>query len=213
MSSMSSMSSLSSIKLNLNAILQKNNYNPKTSNSTSSNKNEELMIIFKANSIISNQIEINMSNFIDKINLIPASKNVVDISKSIELTNIDLISSAAMESTIYKTALKGENKEFAYKFMIKKINCDINPIMDNKLKQSIAIIKWQIYNFMIQRKEKQLNTPTYIEFDISISKWVGLLAGICLYFDEIDEVNYKQTTFLNDVCVPLNINSFKPLKM
>ena len=87
MSSMSSMSSNSSIKLNLNAILQKNNYNTKTSNSTSSNKNEELMIIFKANSIISNQIEINMSNFIDKINLIPASKNVVDISKSIKFVS------------------------------------------------------------------------------------------------------------------------------
>jgi len=198
------MSSTSSIKLNLNAILQNNNF---------SNKNEDLLIIFKANSIISNKEEINMSDFIEKINLIPASKNVVDISKSIELTNIDLISSAAMESTIYKSALKGENKEFTYKIMIKKINCDINPIMGNKLKQSIAIIKWQIYNFMIQRKEKQINQKKYIEFDIAISKWLGILAGICLYFDEIDETNCKQTTFLNDVCLPLNINSFKATKM
>ena len=183
------------------------------------NNNEDIIVIFKNNSIIHNDgdnknkksvgIEYSMSDFVDKINTIASSKNVVDISKSINLENPSLVSYAAIEATKYKSVIRGDKKEFIYKFMINKINCDINPSLNNKLRQSIAITKWKIYNFMLRRQEDQSQKNDYVEFDISVSYWVAILAGIYLYFDEKDEMNLHNSNLLNEVCKPFNVNSFK----
>lgn len=183
------------------------------------NNNEDIIVIFKNNSIIHNDSdnknkksvgsEYSMSDFVEKINTIASSKNVVDISKSIKLENPSLVSYAAIEAIKYKSLLRGDTKDFIYKFMINKINCDINPSLNNKLRQSIAITKWKIYNFMLRRQEDQAKKNDYVEFDISIAYWVAILAGIYLYFDEKDEMNLKQSNLLGEVCKPFNINSFK----
>ena len=183
------------------------------------NNNEDIIVIFKNNSIIHNDsdnknkksmnCEYSMSEFKTKINSIASSKNVVDISKSIKLENPSLVSYAAIEAIKYKSLLRGDTKDFIYKFMINKINCDINPSLNNKLRQSIAITKWKIYNFMLRRQEDQAKKNDYVEFDISIAYWVAILAGIYLYFDEKDEMNLKQSNLLGEVCKPFNINSFK----
>lgn len=190
------------------------NVNNKLSNYVLKDKNnEDILIIFKQNSVILNlnepkkqNEEISMANFIENINFIKSSKNIVDISKNINLENISLISYAGIHSNKYKNALKGLNKEFMYIYMIKKINCEINPIVNNKLRQSIAIIKWKIYNFMIQRENLQINKNKYIEFDTLVSHCIALLCGIYLYFDEKDEIN--NTSLLNDILKPFTVNSF-----
>jgi hypothetical protein len=181
--------------------------------------NENILITFKDNSIIHNDgdnknkkssgIEYSMTEFVNKINSIASSKNVVDISKSINLENPSLVSYAAIEATKYKSVLRGDKKEFIYKFMINKINCDINPSLNNKLRQSIAITKWKLYNFMKTRQEDQSKKKEYVEFDISVAYWVAILAGIYLYFDEKDEMNLKQSNLLGEVCKPFTVNSFK----
>jgi hypothetical protein len=181
--------------------------------------NEDIIVIFKDNSIVNNDgdnknkkninSECSMYEFIDKINKIVSSKNVVDICKSINLENPSLVSYAAIEATKYKSLLRGDKKEFIYKFMINKINCDINPLLNNKLRQSIAITKWKLYNFMLRRQEDQSKKKEYVEFDISVAYWVAILAGIYLYFDEKDEMNLKQSNLLGEVCKPFTINSFK----
>ena len=181
--------------------------------------NEDIIVIFKDNSIINNDgdnknkksvgIEYKMGEFVEKINSIVSSKNVVDISKSIKLENPSLVSYAAIEATKYKSLLRGDKKDFIYKFMINKINCDINPSLNNKLRQSIAITKWKLYNFMIRRQEDQTKKNDYVEFDISVAYWVAILAGIYLYFDEKDEMNLKQSNLLGEVYKPFTINSFK----
>lgn len=181
--------------------------------------NEDILVIFKNNSIIHNDgdnknkksmnREYNMSDFIDKINSIASSKNVVDITKSIKLENPSLVSYAAIEATKYKSVLRGDKKEFIYKFMINKINCDINPSLNNKLRQSIAITKWKLYNFMKTREEDQRKKNDYVEFDLSVAYWVAILAGIYLYFDEKDEMNLKQSNLLGEVYKPLTVNSFR----
>ena len=181
--------------------------------------NENILIIFKNNSIVNNDgdnknkkninSEYSMAEFVDKINSIASSKNVVDISKSINLENPSLVSYAAIEATKYKSILRGDKKEFIYKFMINKINCDINPILNNKLRQSIAITKWKLYNFMKTRQEDQSKKKDYVEFDISVAYWVAILAGIYLYFDEKDEMNLKQSNLLGEVYKPFHVNSFK----
>jgi hypothetical protein len=181
--------------------------------------NEDIIVIFKNNCIIHNDgdnknkkscgIEYSMSDFVNKINTIASSKNVVDISKSIKLENPSLVSYAAIEATKYKSLLRGDKKDFIYKFMINKINCDINPSLNNKLRQSIAITKWKLYNFMLRKQEDQNHKNDYVEFDISVAYWVAILAGIYLYFDEKDEMNLKQSNLLAEVCKPFNVNSFK----
>jgi hypothetical protein len=181
--------------------------------------NEDIIVIFKDNSIINNDgdnknkksvgIEYKMEEFVEKINSIVSSKNVVDISKSIKLENPSLVSYAAIEATKYKSLLRGDKKDFIYKFMINKINCDIEPSLNNKLRQSIAITKWKLYNFMIRRQEDQTKKNDYVEFDISVAYWVAILAGIYLYFDEKDEMNLKQSNLLGEVYKPFTINSFK----
>ena len=181
--------------------------------------NENILVIFKNNSIVNNDgdnknnknigIECSMSDFIEKINSIPSSKNVVDISNSIHLKNPSLVSYAAIEAIKYKSLLRGDKKDYIYKFMINKINCDINPILNNKLRQSIAMTKWKIYNFMVTRQEDQKKKQDYVEFDISVAYWVAILAGIYLYFDEKDEMNLKQSNLLGEVCQPFNVTSFR----
>lgn len=181
--------------------------------------NENILIIFKDNSIIHNDgdnknkkssgVEYTMAEFVNKINSIASSKNVVDISKSINLENPSLVSYAAIEATKYKSLLRGDKKEFIYKFMINKINCDINPSLNNKLRQSIAITKWKLYNFMKTRQEDQTKKKEYVEFDISVAYWVAILGGIYLYFDEKDEMNLKQSNLYGEVCKPFTVTSFK----
>ena len=181
--------------------------------------NEDILVIFKDTSIINNDsdnknkksvgIEYKIADFVDKINTIASSKNVVEISKSMKLENPSLVSYAAIEATKYKSVIRGDKKDFIYKFMINKINCDINPIINNKLRQSIAITKWKLYNFMLRRQEDQSKKKDYVEFDISVAYWVAILAGIYLYFDEKDEMNLKQSNLLGEVYKPFNINSFK----
>ena len=181
--------------------------------------NEDILVIFKHNSIIHNDgdnknkkmihTEYSMTDFVAKINSIESSKNVVDISKSIKLENPSLISYAAIEATKYKSLLRGDKKDFIYKFMINKINCDINPSLNNKLRQSIAITKWKLYNFMLRRQEDQSKKKDYVEFDISVAYWIAILAGIYLYFDEKDEMNLKQSNLLGEVYKPFTVNSFK----
>jgi len=181
--------------------------------------NENIIVIFKNNSIINNDgdnknkksinSEFPMRDFVDKINSIKSSKNVVDICKSINLENPSLVSYAAIEATKYKSLLRGDKKDYIYKYMINKINCDINPSLNNKLRQSIAITKWKLYNFMLRRTEDQQHKTDYVEFDISVAYWVAILAGIYLYFDEKDEMNLNQSNLLDEVYKPFNINSFK----
>ena len=191
-----------SIQLN-----QTNQYDLKDKN------NEDILIIFKNNSIINNsefKEEISMLEFVNKINTITSSTNVVEISKSINLINPYLMSYSAIEANKYKSILRGDNLDFIYKYMINKINCNINPMINNKMRQSIAIVKWKIYTFMTLKEEEEKKTKSKnIEFDISVGYWIAILAGIYLYFDEKDELNFKQSSLLSEISKPFNVNSFK----
>ena len=176
--------------------------------------NEDILVIFKNNSIINNNSEfyeeLSMLDFVNKINTIASSTNVVEISKSINLINPSLISYAAIDANKYKSILRGDKLDFIYKYMINKINCDINPIINNKLRQTIAIVKWRIYTFMLIKEEKERQTKIKnTEFDISVAYWIAMLAGIYLYFDEKDELNFKQSSLLSEISKPFNVNSFK----
>ena len=63
---------------------------------------------------------------------------------------------------------------------------------------------------MLIKEEKERQTKIKnTEFDISVAYWIAMLAGIYLYFDEKDELNFKQSSLLSEISKPFNVNSFK----
>ena len=193
--------------------------NKTTHYDTKDKNNEKILVLFKDNSIISNDYEsktnnkeFSMDEFINKINSIKSSKHIMEISNSINLTNPNIIAYAAYEAIKYKSTINNSNKSLQiHNYMINKINCERNPIVNNKLRQTIAIVKWKIYNFMITKEDKQRQTGKNVEYDISIAYWIAILCGLFLYFDEQDEFNFKHSSLLEDVSKPFTVDSFKSL--
>ena len=182
--------------------------------------NEIILVLFKYYSIISNDYEsktnkkeFSMNEFINKINSIQSSKHIMEISNSIKLTNPSIIAYAAYEAVKYKSTINNSNsnKQHIYNYMINKINCERNPLINYKLRQTIAIVKWKLYNLMIEREDKQKQTGDYVEYNMSVAYWIAILCGIFLYFDEKDELNFKQSSLLQDVSKPFTVDSFTPL--
>jgi len=193
--------------------------NKTTHYDTKDKNNEKILVLFKDNSIISNDYEsitnnkeFSMDEFINKINSIKSSKHIMEISNSINLTNPNIIAYAAYEAIKYKSTINNSNKSLQiHNYMINKINCERNPIVNNKLRQTIAIVKWKIYNFMITKEDKQRQTGKNVEYDISIAYWIAILCGLFLYLDEQDEFNFKHSSLLEDVSKPFTVDSFKSL--
>jgi hypothetical protein len=140
---------------------------------------------------------ISINEFITTLNSIPSSKNSIEICNAIGLTDIYCKNYALQYSITYKEIFKGKNINDNSLKLLKTIGFDDKIIINNKLYKNIMYIKIKIDEF----KQKQ-------QFDNVTAEWIGILSGIMLYFDEIDEQNYNQTLFLRDVCKPFTINNF-----
>jgi len=184
--------------------------------STRDKNNDNLILLFKDYTVINNEndenIEIPINELIQKINQITSSKNIIEVCNSIELYTPSIISYSASEAIHYKTALRGENNRFIYNYMIKKINCDINPTINSTIKKGIFIIKCKLYDFMIKREKEKRKMRKEIDYDDTIINWLSLLIGIYLYFDEKDEINFKQSKLLEEITKPFTSNSFTSLQ-
>ena len=146
---------------------------------------------------ISKSHTIGINEFISILNSIPSSKNALDICNAIGITDIYCKNFALQYSITYKEIFKGKNINENSLKLLKNIDFDDKIIINNKIYKNIMYIKTKIYEF----KQTQ-------QFDNISAEWIGILAGIMLYFDEIDEQNYNQTLFLRDVCKPFTINNF-----
>ena len=146
---------------------------------------------------ISNNQIIGIYEFIDILNSIPSSKNAIEICNAIGLTDIYCKKFALQYSITYKEIFKGKNINDNSLNLLKNIGFDDKIIINNKIYNNIMYIKIKLYEY----KQKK-------QFDNVSSEWIGILAGICLYFDEIDEQNYNQTSFLRDIYKPFTINNF-----
>ena len=89
----------------------------------------------------------------------------------------------------------GDNNSASAKKVLDIIKCDIKPKIIVKTFKSISYIKWKIIEF----NKKIPKTD-------EIAEWIGLLAGLVLYFDELDELNYNTTTYAKDICIPLTVH-------
>ena len=146
---------------------------------------------------IKNNKTVSINEFIDILNSIPSSKNAIDICNSIGVKDIYFRNFALQYSITYKEIFKGKNINENSLKLLKTIGFDDKIIINNKIYKNIMYIKSKIYEF----KQTQ-------QFDNISAEWIGILSGIILYFDEIDEQNYNQTSFLRDVCKPFTIHNF-----
>ena len=146
---------------------------------------------------IQNNKTVSINEFIDILNSIPSSKNAIDICNSIGVKDIYFRNFALQYSITYKENFKGKNINDNSINLLKLIGFDNKIIINNKLYKNIMNIKMKIYEF----KQKK-------QFDNASAEWIGILSGIFLYFDEIDEQNHNKTLFLRDAYKPFTINSF-----
>jgi hypothetical protein len=144
--------------------------------------------------------EISIYIFLDILNKIEISKNALDICNSINCNDIDIRQKALDYGLTYKNIFNGDNTSLNARKVLEIIKCDTKPKINIKTFKSICYIKWKIYEI----NEKQKKKNNYKDED-NISEWIGVLSGLVLYFDELDESNYNTTRYSKDICNPLTV--------
>ena len=139
--------------------------------------------------------DITVYKFSDLLNSFVTSKNALDICNSICCNSIEIHQKSLDYGLTYKNVFNGDNNSASAKKVLDIIKCDTNPKINNKTYKSVSYIKWKIIEF----------NKTLAKSD-EIAEWIGLLAGLVLYFDELDELNYNTTTYAKDICIPLTVN-------
>ena len=147
--------------------------------------------------------DISIYKFVDILNTIEASKNAIDICNNLHCNNTDIKQKALDYGLTYKNIFNGDNNSFNARKVLEIIKCEIKPKINIKTFKTICYVKWKIYE--ISNKYKQINNHYYNDND-NISEWIGVLAGLILYFDELDEINYNTSRYVKDVCKPLTVN-------
>jgi len=140
---------------------------------------------------------------LDKLNSIEISKNALDICNSIGCQNREIREKALEYGITYKNVFNGDNTSSNSKKILEIINCDIKPKINNKTFKTIIYIKWKIHEINLVN----LKNKSYDNNNDNISEWIGLLAGLVLYFDELDNINFNTTRYSSDICKPLTINN------
>lgn len=142
--------------------------------------------------------DITIYKFVDLVNYIISSKNVLDICNNLNCHNFDMREKATEFCLIYKNIFHGKNMSASSRDFLQIINCDVKPIINTKTYKSVSYIKWKIYE---SNKKKNISK----EKENDLAEWIGALAGILLYFDELDEINFNNTTYYRDICKPFTI--------
>jgi len=140
---------------------------------------------------------------LDKLNAIEISKNALDICNSIGCQNREIREKALEYGITYKNVFNGDNTSSNSKKILEIINCDAKPKINNKTFKSISYVKCKINEINLAN----LKNKSYDNNNDNISEWIGLLAGLVLYFDELDNINFNTTRYSSDICKPLTINN------
>lgn len=178
-------------------------------NSKNLNLNSNINNIDKRNVTIheyepDKKYEISIYKFIDILNSIEMSKNALDICNKLGCNNLEIRQKSLDFGLTYKNIFSGDNNSYNAKKVLSIINCDVKPKINVKTYKSICYIKWKIYEINL----KNLKNKLYDNINIydNISEWIGVLAGLLLYFDELDNINYNNTRYSFDICKSLTVN-------
>ena len=144
--------------------------------------------------------DISIYVFIDILNSFEISKNALDICNSINCNDINIRQKAMEYALTYKNVFNSDNNSLNARKVLTMIKCDVKPKINTKTLKSVCHIKWKIYEINEKNKKRNDNKD-----EDNISEWIGLLAGLVLYFDELDEINYNTTRYCKDICNPLTV--------
>ena len=147
--------------------------------------------------------DISIYKFADLLNSIATSENALDICKSMNCNDIDIHQKALEYGLTYKNIFNGDNKSLNAKRVLDIIKCDVKPKINVKTYKSISYIKWKIIE--LYKKSKITHKDKDNKSD-ELPEWIGVLAGLILYFKEIDELNFNTTTYFKDICKPLTVD-------
>ena len=139
------------------------------------------------------QYEISINKFLEILNNIPTSSNAVDICKYInhnlydtDIPKFETISTRYSET--YKNIFNGNKNSESEQRILHIINCDVKPKINKKTFDSVKYIKMKIHEFMNKK-----------QFDNLTAEWIGVLAGLVMYFKNVDEFNFNKTNFANEI--------------
>ena len=136
--------------------------------------------------------------FVTMLNNIKTSKNIIDICNSIDLTNPVLKSHASQYGLTYKSIFNGSDVSSNGINLLSIIKCNRQPVININIFKTIAYIKTYI---LYSKLNNKYNNQT--------SEWVGVLAGLILYFDELDMKNRKKTNNVSKICKELTSNDIE----
>jgi len=138
---------------------------------------------------------ISIHKFVDILNSVATSKNALDICNSIGCMDPKIRSYALQYGLTYKNIFSCNDKTDCGKHILKLIETTDKPQFNNKIFKTITIIKWKLYDFKKNNNYNQL-----------CGEWIGVLAGLILYFDELDENAFNKTQYSKEICRNITID-------
>ena len=181
----------------------KNSNDKHTNDKHTNDKNASTIKVYEYNPTFkSYDISVNEYTYLlNGITITPMSKNALEICNILGCTDIELRCLASQYTICYKYIFNGENINENSKTILKNIECGIKPRINKEIYKSIILLKWKLYEY---KKNKSFNKIS--------SEWIGVLAGLIYYFDEIDEFNNKSTNYATEICRDLTINDVLLMK-
>ena len=145
-------------------------------------------------------ITIGISQYIEGVNSMPLSMDALAMANYLGVSNINLLKIAVKEAITFLEALRGTNIDQKARSMLIYYNIGLAPSFNASLRESVAYIKW-----ILTASAKHKN------FTDDFASLVGLLAGVCLYFNEIDLLNKqagKYTKHFENLVRNYSVNEF-----
>jgi hypothetical protein len=140
----------------------------------------------------SNFIKITIDQYIEVINSFELSMDALELCNIMGVTTENHWTIAVRSTLKFLEALRGTSISKLEIDLLMYYDIGISPVYSSTMRKSIAYIKWML---IASVKQNNIND----EF----ARYVGLLAGVCLYFNEMDVINAstgKITKNYRDLC-------------
>ena len=125
-------------------------------------------------------IHILIDEYINGINSIDMSMDSTHMCYYLNIKNLQHLLCVSKTAIKFLITLRGNTRYKKECEILDKYNIGIQPEYSEYIKKSIAQIKWLIY---INIKNNNI--------DNNVINNIALLSGICLYFNELDLINYS----------------------
>ena len=131
-------------------------------------------------------IKININKYLQGINSFASSYDALKICEALGVNDVNHRSTAAVSAIKFLNALRGKSTLQSECELLHYYKIGISPIYSNKFIKHFAYIKWILF---INAQQKNIDNQYAI--------YIGIISGICLYFNELDLVNQHNNNKTN----------------